>query len=122
MTSLSLKDNFGMQVCNTPYYETDGVFCSFDCMCAFLDENKHNPYYQDSQMLISKMYNDLIGIEIDSLNSAPHWRTLSDYGGWLSIEKFRETFGKIDYTSHGYIKNMPNYKPTGEAYEKMLKF
>lgn len=117
-----LENVEGFKVEKYPYYETDGVFCSFDCMCAFLNDNKHNPLYQDSCMLMSKMYNELFDAKPEKINSAGHWRTLVVYGGWLSIEKFRESFGKVDYKSHGYITNLPLYKPMGAVYEKMLKF
>lgn len=117
-----VKERDDVTVQQTPYYETDGVFCSFDCMCAFLENNKNNIFYKDSEMLISKMYYDLFGEVLDNFNKASNWRTLSEYGGWLTIEKFRESFNKIEYTPHGRINNLPIYRPVGSSYEKMLKF
>ena len=51
---------------------------------------------------------------------APHWRMLSDFGGSLSIEEFRESFNKIRYVHHGTceIKNCS----IGNLYEDQIKF
>lgn len=90
------------------YYETDGFFCSFNCCMSFILENKHSPKYRNSKFLLHKIYSDYMnipnGIEI---NPAPHWRKLIDYGGDLTIEKFRSAFNNITYKNHGTrIKNV----------------
>ena len=115
-------ENDKMIVAFQPYYETDGVFCSFDCLMAYIEEFKHLPIYSDSQMLAVKMYNDLFETTAVDINVAGHWRTLSEYGGWLSVEKFRDSFEKAIYKSHGTVTNLPVYQPVGVAYEKMIKF
>jgi hypothetical protein len=104
------------------YYETDGVFCSFNCCMAFIDapENRTNPFYQHSESLLLKMYNDLNQDEgeIKEIMIAPHWRTLIDFGGHLTIEKFRESFNKILYQDHGVISCMS----MGRLFEDKIKF
>lgn len=74
------------------YYETDGNFCSEECLWAFLDEEEmRNPMYQKSKQLI-------LSIKGSKPKSAPHWRLLREYGGTMTIEKFRESFKNKTYT------------------------
>lgn len=103
---------------NGDYYETDGFFCSWNCMQAFIIDNKHNPIYDQSSNLLIKMYGDMTGERNVSILSAPHWRLLEEYGGYLSIEKFRDNFNKIEYNQHGTIKCMA----VGIMYEESIKF
>ena len=41
------------------YYQTDGVFCSFNCCKAFIEDNKHKRVYDNSSLLLLKMYNEI---------------------------------------------------------------
>lgn len=99
------------------YYETDGIFCSFNCCLAFIQdpENKHNPLYRHSETLLLKMYMDFNGENPTSIIPAPSWRTLICFGGTLTIEKYRESFNKIQYISHGMYSS-------GYLFEDKLKF
>ena len=100
------------------YYITDGIFCSFNCCQAYINDNPKTMYKNSSSLLL-KIYMYYLDIleekyEIDSIviTPAPSWRTLICYGGFLSIEEFRSSFNKIIYTLNGktnayeYIKNI----------------
>ena len=106
------------------YYETDGVFCSFNCCMAFIDdpENRNNPLYQYSESLLLTMYNDLNIteeiLEILEIIPAPHWRTLCDFGGHLTITQLRESFNKVRYIDHGII----SFVSLGRMFEDKIKF
>lgn len=104
------------------YYETDGVFCSFNCCKSWIDDNKHNRLYDQSMMLLMKMYNNTVGTRVLSINAAPHWRLLEQYGGNLNIMKFRESFNKIDYECHGNTRKNPTFVPIGTMFEEKIKF
>jgi hypothetical protein len=104
------------------YYETDGVFCSFNCCQAWIDDNKHNRMYDMSAVLLMKMYNTMMGTKTVVIAPAPSWRVLEAYGGHLNILKFREGFNKIDYRSHGTTKPIPKFLPTGILFEENIKF
>lgn len=104
------------------YYETDGVFCSFNCCQAWINENKHNITYNMSSILLAKMYNTIMDTKTIIISPAPHWRLLEQYGGHLNIIKFRESFNKIDYKYHGITKQIPNFLPLGKLYEENIKF
>lgn len=104
------------------YYETDGVFCSFNCCKAWINDNKHNRLYDFSNVLLMKMYNAIMDTKMVNISSAPHWRTLEQYGGHLNILKFREGFNKVDYEFHGNTKNIPKFLPIGTLFEENIKF
>ena len=105
------------------YYETDGVFCSFNCCQSFILEHKHKRLYDNSAMLLMKMYNSFMNNnKYVKINPAPHWRTLKEYGGHMNIVKFRDGFNKIDYEYHGTTKQLPKFSPIASLYEEKLKF
>lgn len=98
-------------------YMTDGIFCSFNCMWAYIDSNTHDPLYSNSNNLSLKMYYDMVG-KYPNRNPAPHWRKLAQYTGDLSIEEFRESFDRIEYKYQGIITVIPY----GHLYERKVKF
>jgi hypothetical protein len=102
------------------FYETDGVFCSFNCCMSYIEspENINNPLYQHSEYLLLKIYNELNEDEIEEIIPAPHWRNLIDFGGHLTIEQFRDSFNKVQYIDHGLI----SYVSIGRLFEDKLKF
>jgi hypothetical protein len=123
MKSNNIKDQ-RITVDEKSYYETDGIFCSFNCAKAYIDENKHNRMYDNSAILLSMMYNDMIG---DSevpliIDPAPHWRLLHEYGGYMNIMEYRNSFSKADYDYHGVVKNFPQFISIGTLFEEKLKF
>mgnify|MGYP001109155851 CR=1 FL=1 len=107
---------------NDSYYETDGIFCSFNCCQSWINDNKHKSKYNDSTYLLRKMYKDMTGNIIDTIKAAPNWRLLDSYGGNLSIEDFRNNFTKFDYLFHGTILSNVLYNPYNYIYESKLKF
>lgn len=100
------------------YYVTDGIFCSFNCCKAYILDNKNNSLYSLSQILLNKLYCELTGLKTFSIDAAPHWRMLNEYGGNMSISQFRKTFNKTDYESHGSVKMYP----LQHLYEEKIKF
>lgn len=111
---LNIQDKYG--------YICDGVFCSFNCCKAFIKDNKHNRLYEQSELLLIKLYNDITGLKNININAAPSWRLLEEYGGNLNINQFRENFNKITYEHHGIIKNDNIFKPIGFLYEEKINF
>jgi hypothetical protein len=114
-------DDKRISISGAEYYETDGVFCSFNCCQSYIMDNKHNRLYDMSHYLLMKMYNELVGTKTVVISPAPHWRLLTSYGGHLTIKKFRDDFNKVEYESHG-ITNLPNFKPSCMLFEENIKF
>lgn len=117
---LNLDDN--INIVPEEHYETDGVFCSFNCCKAWIQDNKHDRLYDQSDMLLTKMYNDLLGSTFETINVAPHWRLLEHYGGHLNIIQFREGFYNVEYIDHGITRGLPNFLSIGRLYEEKIKF
>lgn len=103
------------------HYETDGIFCSFNCVMAFILDNRHDKIYDSSKTLLTKMYNDIMEIKSVTISPAPHWRLLQEYGGNMTINDFRN-FYKADYECHGIHKEFPEFQSIGILYEEKLKF
>ena len=110
------------------FYFTDGIFCSFNCTKAFIKDNKHNSLYDYSEILLTKLFNYIMQLENTNIDTkkiiiipAPHWRLLQQYGGHLSINKFRENFNKVNFNFHG-ILNKDIFKPIGHLYEEKINF
>lgn len=104
----------------TRCYETDGIFCSFNCVQAYISDNSNNPLYKPSKGLLLKIYKELVGEDIDIINPSPHWRTLKAYGGFQDINAFRRNLNNTFYEFQGTVKN--RFFPNGMLYEKHIKF
>ena len=87
-----------IQLLDNCYYLVDGIFCSFNCCLAFINDNNKNMLYDNSKHLLYKMYMTCFPDNIDTqIFAAPHWKLLIDYGGHLTIDEFRDNFNKIIY-------------------------
>jgi hypothetical protein len=102
------------------YYEIDGIFCSFNCCLAFIQENKLNPAYSQSRNLLVKLYSEMTG-KTDIIEPAPSWRLLKAYGGNLDISEFRRSFNKVTYIESYTLKPI-SLKMSSKTYEKIEKF
>lgn len=111
-----------LKILNKNYYLTDGIFCSFNCCMAYIEDNKHDSRYNMSDMLLLKMYHDIYPKRVASIDEAPHWRKLKPYGGDLTIEQLRDSFNKIEYREHGHVTSIPNFRSLGVLFEEKLKF
>lgn len=100
------------------FYETDGIFCSFNCCLAFIRENKHNILYKNSELLLFRIHNDFFGNT--KVYPAPSWRILKMFGGTVDIVSFRQNFSKVDYEGKGIYK--PHFKSIAHAFEEKIKF
>ena len=106
---------------NKDYYITDGIFCSFNCAIAYINEHSNNPMYNNSKMLLLNIFNKIYN-RLDVIIPAPHWRTLKEYGGNKSIEQFRKCFNKIDWKSYGNtIIDNRMFSSTSFLYEEYFK-
>jgi len=124
-TSLFMsKNKADITVHKEEYYITDGIFCSFNCCKAFIKNNKNDNLYEHSDNLLIKLYIDMNSGDTKNIkiNPAPHWRLLKDFGGYLSIEDFRENFNKCTYDFYGTIKCQALFKPIGMLFEEKINF
>lgn len=87
------------------YFLVDGIFCSFNCIEAFINENNHNVIYRESAFLLRSLYKTIYGESPPMITPAPHWRLLKDYGGTMSIQDFREAFHTKGYQKLFHVTN-----------------
>lgn len=99
------------------YYETDGVFCSFNCCLSYIEEEKHKSLYRFSKTLLYQLYRDVNNADIKEIIPAPHWRILQDFGGNKTIQQFRDSFNKIEYINHGMV----SFVSSGRLFEDKIK-
>lgn len=88
------------------YYLCDGIFCSFNCILAFIKDNSRDPRYEDSCMLLNNIYSKVHNTLTFNITPAPHWRMLKEYGGSMSIKEFRKNFNKYMFTGLGNVDDI----------------
>jgi hypothetical protein len=117
-------DGISISVVEKDYYETDGVFCSFNCCLAFVEDRRTDPLYVQSRQLLFKMYNDSYGKypAPDDILPAPHWRLLRSYGGHLSIDEFRACFNTVQFTLYNRVATRPKMNTLGFLFDEKHKF
>lgn len=117
------NEEFNIDFMKNGYFVTDGIFCSFNCCVAFIQENSNNPFYTKSLSLLHKIYYQLFQVE-QKILPAPNWRLLKPYGGVLSIQEFRKGFYKVEYIDNSdYVvpSKIPIFKSIGMVFEKKIK-
>jgi hypothetical protein len=106
----------------TNAYTTDGIFCSFNCCLAHINNNPHNKMYEYSNVLLHQIYFKLFGQD-NTIKPASEWRLLEKYGGPLTIEEFRQAFNSLMYKNiDSQIKNIPEQHSIGWLYEENITF
>ena len=90
-------DSFEITPVETEYYLTDGVFCSFNCIIAFINDHSKDIFYSESKMLTYSMYREVVGKKATKIKSSPHWRLLKMFGGPFTISDFRKSFNLYEY-------------------------
>jgi hypothetical protein len=118
--AVNLKDD-RLEMFENNYYDTDGIFCSFNCCMAFIDSQAHDPMYTDSEILLVNLYRKINQIKIPIITRAPDWRLLEENGGTMKIEKFRKGFGTVEYLYKGMV-SPPRMQSIGRMYEEKIKF
>ena len=94
---------FTCMPCSLPeYYKKDkfyvsGCFCSFNCTASY-NFSKNDDDVWERYTLLNLMYKKLYNQKLTKINLAPPRETLKMFGGYLSIEEFRENSLKNDKT------------------------
>nr|UOX61011.1 MAG: putative zinc-finger DNA binding protein [Diabrotica toursvirus 3a] len=87
------------------YY--DDIFCSKECCLAWINDNHKNPAYGKSKYLFHMLYPEVL--------PANHWRVLKLFGGFMSIEEFRNFYGN-------YINTDVTFITTDNKFNKIYRF
>ena len=107
---------------NSKSYSTDGIFCSFNCCIAFINDNSHIYKYNNSIHLLQTIYKQIFDNFI-KITPASSWRLLETFGGTQTIETFRSNFNKISYIDIDiHINTLPKLLPIGHLFTEQIKF
>jgi hypothetical protein len=123
VTTANTKKNINIIPTEKNYYITDGIFCSFNCVLAFINDNKTNIFYKESPHLLSHLYRDFTGNNLsigsngDKLIPAPHWRLLKNYGGFMDINEFRNSF---NFANYNFIFNTVDMKTISKIFKRTM--
>lgn len=114
-------NNFTFEHSEQTFYLVDGIFCSFNCCLAFIENHEQNPIYSKSKMYLNKIYRDLFPNVTNVISPAPSWRLLKEYGGELSVNEYRKNFYKVDYQEYNEFLRPPiDWRPVSRVFEKKL--
>ncbi len=103
------------------FFITDGLFCSFPCCKAFYNDScRDETKYCESLTHLLLLYTKLTNRTLLTIPEAPHWKMLKAYGGSLTIEDFRATFGKLEYIQTSNIKRPYMYTCSSIVQERSL--
>ncbi len=102
------------------FFITDGLFCSFPCCKAYYNDCRDEIKYRESLTLILVLYTKLVNHTPQTIPEAPHWKLLKSYGGHLTIDEFRQTFGKLEYVQTPNIKRPYMYTCSSIVQEQSL--
>jgi len=88
----------------TKVYDFIGIFCSWNCTKAYNNYKNDHKKYERGQ-LITMLVKQLYGIEYAiSIKSAPFRECLKMFGGYMSIDDFRNSFYNVDAYSLNLLK------------------
>lgn len=124
---VSFLEKNNLTVETNDFFETEKSFCSFPCVKSYILEclsNNSKAYrYQKSLSYLTLLYKKLYDVNILSLDIpiAPPIDILDTYGGHLTINEYRETFGVLKYTDNHNIKRPYMFSSTGFVEEIKLK-
>ena len=81
-------------------YKVMGNFCSPNCVKSYALSHK---IYSNKAYLVGQMYRKLLGHQI--IKKAPPIQCLKEYGGYMDINEYRDTFNKYESTTYS-INNL----------------
>lgn len=93
---------------NNNKFMTEKVFCSFNCVKAFIEANSWNDYYINSTRLLALMY--CLITDTDGpikIHPAPCKSIMIQYGGNLTPEQYRTNFERVLYVDRGKFSMYP---------------
>lgn len=100
-------------------FDCEGVFCSFNCIVAYL--NEHSEYrYKDSTVLLCMMHRHMFNVikKLTDILPSPSWKLLKEYGGHLTIDEYRKQLQCVEYRSLHQVtkKDRPRVNNVAETF------
>ncbi len=107
----------------TDFFETEGIFCSLSCAKAHvIDElSKGKTKFKKSLTLLSLMRTRSGDNSNDPIAVAPSWKLINEWGGHLSIQEYRESFGRVEYVETVNARRPMLYSTSQYFQEKIIR-
>lgn len=103
------NENKEHKIITKNFFETDGVFCSFNCIVSYIEENNYNPIYQNSHNLIYLMYKQIFGkYPSQPFMRSPSWKLRKEYGGPLDDDDYSKYIQSIPIVETKLINSIKN--------------
>lgn len=102
-------------------YKVKGCFCSFECCNAYMQDSYK---YKSKKHLLNYMFRDLVKDRKDKkIGKAPPREMLRMFGGFLSIEEFRDNNSKYEIAQYPmiYLSNQVTKNVKTKNIEKEVK-
>jgi hypothetical protein len=102
------------------YFETDGWFCCFNCIVAYINEVSLTQIrYRESSLLVYLLYYKIFNktIKPGLIKPSPDWRLLKIFGGNLSIDEYRSII-QVNEISLNWTSRSDNQNDTGTISDK----
>ena len=116
-----INNNRYHKILTKDFFETDGVFCSFNCIVSFIEENSYNPLYQNSNHLIYLMYKHIFGhFPNKSFIRSPSWKLRKEYGGILSDEDYDKFVQTVPIIESKQTKSTSNQLKSEIIFEILI--
>ena len=93
-------------------FKTDGVFCSFNCIMAHIQDNENLNKYKKSIHLLHAMHRAITnGVCGSKITAAPHYNCLIRFGGFMTDDEYRKNIST-------FVENMGmvNMYPSSTLY------
>ena len=99
------------------FFETEGMFCSFPCIKAYIMENLNNPRYKESLSNLTLLFSNIHKC-VKPIPIAPSWKVLEDWCGHQTIEQYRSSFDRLVYEDTNNVMR-PIMFPVSTIYEEI---
>jgi hypothetical protein len=120
---VSVEGYDGVDVPQRKVFLTEGVFCSFNCCLAYIQDHRGQIRYRHSAVYLHRMHRHVFGSDVPPIQPAPSWTLLKEYGGTMTIQEFRNTLGTYTYTvqPHEFTSTWSQV-PIGTVFEETYLF
>lgn len=99
-------------------FETEGIFCSFPCVQAYILDESNSSRYKNSSTLLTLLFQKIYG-KLTKIPIAPSWKQLIAFGGHMKLEEFRSSYGRLFYSEMPNIKRPFMFCSSGYIKERM---
>lgn len=120
-TNTTSFSNSTHKIITKQFFETEGIFCSFNCIVSQLEENHTNPIYTNSNHLLYYMYKQIFGeFPNQSFIRSPSWKLRNVYGGPLTDDDYDKFLQSVPILDSKQIKLICSYPKIEQVYEVLI--